>query len=139
MRPFPPCRKAIRENRETSTPPGLILPGGKCLSWIHSACAEARRSGAPSPVAARNSCGTLPGDAWHRCVVICEDTNVSPFVVEFLQQEGCSEEDVLQIDSDKKGEVGDKKFKEWRAQNASIKDMMEWSELTSQSVDNLLL
>lgn len=35
--------------------------------------------------------------------------------------------------------LGDKKFKEWRAQNASIKDMMEWSELTSQSVDHLLL
>lgn len=36
-------------------------------------------------------------------LVICEDTVVSPYVIEFLtQSEGLGEEDVVQIDSDKK-------------------------------------
>jgi type III restriction enzyme len=40
-----------------------------------------------------------------KMLVICEDTLVSPFVVDFLKGEGLREEDVIQIDSDKKGSV----------------------------------
>lgn len=40
-----------------------------------------------------------------KMLVICEDTKVSPFVVDFLKGEGLSEDDILQIDSDKKGSV----------------------------------
>ena len=37
---------------------------------------------------------------------ICEDTKVSPLVVEYLTRyEGLDEEDVLQVDSDKKGNI----------------------------------
>ena len=45
-------------------------------------------------------------------LVICEDTKVSPFVTQFLIQEGLKEEDILQIDSDKKGSVPEK---EWQS------------------------
>ncbi len=43
--------------------------------------------------------------------IICEDTQVTPFVEEFLiEEEGLSREDVLRVDSDKQGEV---KAKDW--------------------------
>ena len=41
-----------------------------------------------------------------KMLVICEDTKVSPLVVEYLTRyEGLDEEDVLQVDSDKKGNI----------------------------------
>ena len=46
-----------------------------------------------------------------KMLVVCEDTKVSPLVKEFLIQEGLQENDVLQIDSDKKGSV---KPDEWK-------------------------
>jgi type III restriction enzyme len=46
-----------------------------------------------------------------KMLVICEDTHVSPLVTEFLiDSEGLTDEDVVQIDSDKKGSVP---AKEW--------------------------
>lgn len=47
-----------------------------------------------------------------KMLVVCEDTNVSPFVVDFLMTEGLAEEDVLRIDSDAKGNVKEKEWKE---------------------------
>lgn len=46
-----------------------------------------------------------------KMLVICEDTKVSPLVKDFLLQEGLTEDDVLQIDSDKKGSI---KPDEWK-------------------------
>jgi type III restriction enzyme len=44
--------------------------------------------------------------------VICEDTDVTPFVVEFMvREEGLTENDVMQIDSDKKGSIPEKEWK----------------------------
>ncbi|MDR2642958.1 MAG: DEAD/DEAH box helicase family protein, partial [Planctomycetaceae bacterium] len=41
-----------------------------------------------------------------KMLVICEDTKVSPLVVDFLKQECClTEEDIMQIDSDRKGSI----------------------------------
>ena len=46
-----------------------------------------------------------------KMLVICEDTKVSPFVVDYLiNYLGLEEDDVIQIDSDKKGQV---KASEW--------------------------
>ena len=45
-----------------------------------------------------------------KMLVMCEDTKVSPFVCDFLLQEGLSEEDVMRIDTDKQGSV---KQDEW--------------------------
>lgn len=46
-----------------------------------------------------------------KMLVICEDTSVSPLVVDFLRAEGLADEDVVQIDSNKKGDVT---IDEWR-------------------------
>jgi len=41
-----------------------------------------------------------------KMLVICEDTKVSPYVVEYLRDyEGLDEGDILQVDSDKKGDI----------------------------------
>lgn len=47
-----------------------------------------------------------------KMLVMCEDTNVSPFVVDFLLGEGLNSEDVLRIDSDAKGNVKEKEWEE---------------------------
>lgn len=44
-------------------------------------------------------------DQHPKMLIVCEDTKVTPFVEEFLQQEGLSEQDILRIDSDKKGNI----------------------------------
>ena len=46
-----------------------------------------------------------------KMLVICEDTSVSPYVVEYFKEQGLSDEDLMQIDSNKKGEV---KESEWK-------------------------
>lgn len=45
-----------------------------------------------------------------KMLVICEDTNVSPFVEEFCITEGLSAEDVIRIDSNREGEVPEKEW-----------------------------
>jgi type III restriction enzyme len=42
--------------------------------------------------------------------VICEDTEVSPYVEEFLRQEGFLEEEIMRIDSNKKGDIPEKEW-----------------------------
>ncbi|MBR5237286.1 MAG: DEAD/DEAH box helicase family protein [Paludibacteraceae bacterium] len=46
-----------------------------------------------------------------KMLIMCEDTNVSPFVEQFLREEGLAEEDILRIDSSKQGEL---KEDEWK-------------------------
>ena len=45
-----------------------------------------------------------------KMMVMCEDTKVTPLVTEFLIQEGLKVEEVMQIDSNKKGEVPEKEW-----------------------------
>ncbi len=45
-----------------------------------------------------------------KLMVVCEDTDVSPFVCDFFKSEGLSDNDIMQIDSNKKGEL---KEDEW--------------------------
>ena len=47
-----------------------------------------------------------------KMLVICEDTSVSPFVEQFLLNEQLDKEDVVTIDSNKKGEVTETEWKE---------------------------
>lgn len=47
-----------------------------------------------------------------KMLVICEDTDVSPLVVEYLINSGLQADDVLQIDSNKQGEVKSDEWKE---------------------------
>ena len=43
-----------------------------------------------------------------KLMVICEDTNVTPHVVEYLQGTGLSEDDILRVDSGRKSELSTK-------------------------------
>lgn len=45
-----------------------------------------------------------------KMMIVCEDTSVSPLVIDFLKLEGLSDEDIMQIDSDKKGNVPQKQW-----------------------------
>lgn len=51
------------------------------------------------------------GDKYPKMMVVCEDTEVAPLVTQFLQQEGLAEDDVLEIHTTKKGEVGEEEWK----------------------------
>ncbi|MBR4170114.1 MAG: DEAD/DEAH box helicase family protein, partial [Kiritimatiellae bacterium] len=52
-----------------------------------------------------------------KMMVVCEDTGVTPFVSEFLRDEGLSEDDILTVDSNRQGEVGEK---EWSAMKGKL-------------------
>lgn len=45
-----------------------------------------------------------------KLLVVCEDTAVTPFVVEYLQSTGLSQDDILRVDSGRKAELG---MKDW--------------------------
>lgn len=45
-----------------------------------------------------------------KLLVVCEDTTVTPHVVEFLQSSGLSEDDILRVDSGRKQELGAKNW-----------------------------
>ncbi|MFH1175281.1 MAG: DEAD/DEAH box helicase family protein [bacterium] len=47
-----------------------------------------------------------------KMLIMCEDTNVTPFVTEFLISEGYSNDDVMRVDSSKKGEIPEKEWLE---------------------------
>jgi type III restriction enzyme len=55
-----------------------------------------------------------------KMLVMCEDTNVSPYVETFLKDEGLSDDDLLKIDSNQKGEVGED---EWKTIKARLFDI----------------
>jgi type III restriction enzyme len=40
-----------------------------------------------------------------KMLVVCENTSVTPFVMGFLKMEGLSDDDIMQIDSDRKGSI----------------------------------
>lgn len=45
-----------------------------------------------------------------KMLVVCEDTNVSPLVAQFLRDEGLSDDEVMAIDSGRKAELGEKEW-----------------------------
>lgn len=45
-----------------------------------------------------------------KLLVVCEDTTVTPFVVEYLQSTGLSQDDILRVDSGRKAELGPKEW-----------------------------
>ena len=51
-------------------------------------------------------------EKYPKMLVVCEDTNVVPYVTQFMKQEGLSEDEIMEIHSNKKGEV---KPEEWEA------------------------
>lgn len=55
-----------------------------------------------------------------KMMVVCEDTGVSPFVEEFLKDEGLGNDEILTIDSNRQGEV---KPEEWRRIKTQLSDI----------------
>lgn len=55
-----------------------------------------------------------------KMLVACEDTAVSPFVEDFLKDEGLNPEDVVRIDSNKQGEVSEK---DWQKVKGRVFDI----------------
>ncbi len=49
-------------------------------------------------------------DKYPKMMVMCEDTKVTPFVTDFLLGEGLSDDDVIRVDSNKKGEISEKEW-----------------------------
>src|SRR3990167_6568201 len=47
-----------------------------------------------------------------KMLILCEDTKVTPLVEKFLIDEGLGEDDVMRIDSNRKGEVSEEEWKE---------------------------
>ena len=47
-----------------------------------------------------------------KMLIICEDTSVSPFVEQFILDEGLEKDDVVTVDSNQKGEVSEEEWKE---------------------------
>ena len=56
----------------------------------------------------------LPKPKYPKMLVICEDTNVSPEVVKFLMQEGLSADEIMNIDSGKKAELGEAEWAKYK-------------------------
>ena len=54
----------------------------------------------------------LDPSKYPKMLVVCEDTKVVPLVITFLKQEGYSEDEIMEIHSTKKGDVGED---EWKA------------------------
>ncbi len=51
---------------------------------------------------------TIAPDRHPKMLVVCEDTDVSPLVEQFLLDEGLAQDDVLTVDSGRKAELGEK-------------------------------
>ena len=60
-----------------------------------------------------------------KMLIICEDTSVSPFVEQFIIDEGLAKDDVVTVDSNKKGEVSEE---EWKEQKTKLFDIDKYSK-----------
>ena len=52
----------------------------------------------------------LDSSKFPKMLIMCEDTTVVPFVTAFFKQEGISEDDILEVHSNRKGEIGEKEW-----------------------------
>lgn len=54
----------------------------------------------------------LDKNKYPKMLVICENTSVVPYVMEFLKQEGYSDDELIEIHSNKKGDIGENEWNE---------------------------
>lgn len=62
----------------------------------------------------------LDPDKHPKMLVVCEDTTVTPLVADFMQLEGLADEEVLRVDSNRKGEL---KPDEWKVLRERLFDV----------------
>lgn len=63
---------------------------------------------------------TLDPEKHPKMLVVCEDTTVTPLVDEFMRLEGLADDDVLRVDSNRKGEL---KVEEWKSLRERLFDV----------------
>lgn len=63
---------------------------------------------------------TIDPDRYPKMLVVCEDTTVTPLVADFLHMEGLGEDEVLRVDSNRKGEL---KADEWKVLRERLFDV----------------
>jgi len=51
-------------------------------------------------------------EKYPKMMIMCEDTKVTPLVVDFLISDGLTEEEIIRVDSNKKGEIPEAEWKE---------------------------
>lgn len=51
-------------------------------------------------------------DKYPKMLIMCENTDVSPLVIDFLKIEGFADDEMMRVDSNKKGEIPDKEWLE---------------------------
>mgnify|MGYP001374682753 CR=1 FL=1 len=59
-------------------------------------------------------------DKYPKMLIMCENTNVSPFVVEHLKSIGLNDDEIIQVDSGKKGDVSEEDWKKLKQQLFNI-------------------
>ena len=64
--------------------------------------------------------GTIDPNRHPKMLVVCEDTTVTPLIEEFLKLEGLSENEILRVDSNRKGEM---KTEEWKVLRERLFDV----------------
>ena len=62
----------------------------------------------------------IDADKHPKMLVVCEDTTVTPLVAEFMQLEGLADDEVLRVDSNRKGEL---KPDEWKVVRERLFDV----------------
>lgn len=63
----------------------------------------------------------LDPDRHPKMLVVCEDTSVTPLIEDFLKLEGLGQEEILRVDSNRKGEL---KMDEWKIFLVSVFSML---------------
>lgn len=64
--------------------------------------------------------GPLDPDKYPKMLVVCEDTTVTPLVEEFMRLEGLADDEVLRVDSNRKGDL---KSDEWKVVRERLFDV----------------
>ena len=74
------------------------------------------RAGLAKLIKLEKEFATIDADQHPKVLVVCEDTSVTPLVEDFLKSQGLSEDEILRVDSNRKGELPEAEWKVLREQ-----------------------
>ncbi len=75
---------------------------------------------------------TLDPSKHPKMLVVCEDTTVTPLVTDFLISQGLSEDEVLRVDSNRKGELPEAEWKDLREKLFDMDEHPKFAEFYEQ-------
>src|SRR3546814_6311043 len=73
----------------------------------------------------------LDPDKHPKMLVVCEDTTVTPLVAEFMTLEGLADDELLRVDSNRKGELKPDEWKILRERLFDVRSEEHTSEIQS--------